>query len=250
MTTTPAGPGLAIESSVRRRILDELVGLGPGDCDGVRPGRSAAEIGELLGLHVTTARFHLDRLIEAGVVEGFREARGTVGRPRKLYAARFEALPAGRANRPYRELAEILKDLWGQAQRGEAVDAAAAGYAWALEHPFGVDAGPRARTVGAWLVKVEQLTQVVATWGHTCTITLLDGGRSVQVGLGDCPFAAVAHRQPRLVSELHRGILTGVLVRLGEPEVGVEVAAIDERDCCTATLTTRTTLTTVVGARR
>ena len=252
MTAQPAEDRrpLVIASSVRRRIIDELLSLGPGSEGGPRPGLSAAQIGERFGLHVTTARFHLDRLIEAGVVEGFSESRRTVGRPRKLYAARFDALPSGRADTHYRALSEILAELWERSRDGEDVDPARAGHTWALERELGIDPTPRATSAGQWLVKVERVAAVVSQWGHRCSITLLDGGESIELVLGQCPFAAVAHHQPELVRELHRGILTGVLARLGEPDVEVLVAAIDDDDACVGLLRTRTPLAYPVGARR
>lgn len=242
-------PNLVVASSVRRRVLDQLVPLGPGAEGEPRPGLSAAEIGERLGLHVTTARFHLDRLIEAGVVEGFTESRGTVGRPRKLYAARADALPAGRLDAPFRELSDILSELWSSAREGQEIDAALAGYQWALAHPLDVEATARARTVGAWLVKVEQVVQVVARWGNTGSLTLLDGGQAVEVRLASCPFAAVARHRPDIVRELHRGIITGVLSRIGEPDVEVSFAPMGDDEACVGVLRTRTPLSMPVGGR-
>lgn len=247
--TTPTPAALVVASSVRRRVLDQLLPLGPGAEGEPRPGLSAAEIGERLGLHVTTARFHLDRLIEAGVVEGFTEVRGTVGRPRKLYAVRAEAVPH-RAHSPYRELSDILAELWEQAREGRDIDPALAGYRWALGHDLQVEATDRARTVGAWLAKAERLVTIVGRWGNRGSIVLLDGGDGIELTLASCPFAAVARHRSDIVRELHRGIITGVLSRLGEPDVEVSFAPMDEHECCVGILRTRTPLAMPVGGRR
>jgi predicted ArsR family transcriptional regulator len=47
----------------------------------------AAELAALLGLHVTTVRFHLDALCDQGVIARTRIKRTGVGRPRTGYAA-------------------------------------------------------------------------------------------------------------------------------------------------------------------
>ena len=63
-------------SRVRRSIVDQLSALPRLAVEG-RPtrdrGLTAAELGEVLGLHSTTVRFHLDRLVAAGVL---REVTG------------------------------------------------------------------------------------------------------------------------------------------------------------------------------
>src|SRR5690606_21973924 len=47
----------------------------------------APVIARTLGIHITTARFHLNALIDAGLVEGTWLPSETVGRPRKGYLA-------------------------------------------------------------------------------------------------------------------------------------------------------------------
>ncbi|MGH3847883.1 MAG: helix-turn-helix domain-containing protein, partial [Pseudonocardiaceae bacterium] len=65
-----------------------------------------SEVAERVGLHANTARFHLDALVEAGMVERAMEDREQPGRPRTLYTARPDGARAGQ--RSYRLLAEIL----------------------------------------------------------------------------------------------------------------------------------------------
>ena len=66
-----------LSSQVRRRIVD-LVRHSPGRL-------AAADLSSALELHVTTVRFHLDQLEQAGVLRSDRERRRAVGRPRKVY---------------------------------------------------------------------------------------------------------------------------------------------------------------------
>lgn len=69
---------------------------------------SAAEVAELPGLHLTTARFHLAAMVGEGLVEQATEPRTTPGRPRVLYAARAGAKLGPRS---YGLLAEMLVEL-------------------------------------------------------------------------------------------------------------------------------------------
>ena len=64
-----------LTSPTRRAIL-ELLREAP-------DGLGASEAAAPLGLHVTTVRFHLERMVAAGVV-GTAQRRGSVGRPRKM----------------------------------------------------------------------------------------------------------------------------------------------------------------------
>ncbi|MCH8627575.1 helix-turn-helix domain-containing protein [Arsenicicoccus piscis] len=102
------GPLLA--SSMRRQILEVLLDRGT--------PLSAAEVGDLVDLHVTTARFHLDTLVAAGVVEASREDRHRVGRPRKLYGVVPQAVLGQAGRRP--RAAHALDDLPGRVWRHRA----------------------------------------------------------------------------------------------------------------------------------
>lgn len=85
---------LAVPS--RRRLLDAL-----------RASDEPMEIRGLVaavGLHVTTARFHLAVLERAGLISRTADRAGRPGRPRQLYTA---VLPA-EATEGHRQLAQVL----------------------------------------------------------------------------------------------------------------------------------------------
>lgn len=65
---------------------------------------SAAEVSEAMTLHVNTARFHLDGLVEDGLAERTTQPRDTPGRPRILYASEGPTI----GPRSYELLAEML----------------------------------------------------------------------------------------------------------------------------------------------
>ena len=84
--TTPAQLG---ES--RSRVLAVLQDAGT--------SLGVAEVAHQLKLHPNTARFHLDGLVDAGLVDRGTEDRDQPGRPRTLYTARPEGARAGRDHR-------------------------------------------------------------------------------------------------------------------------------------------------------
>lgn len=68
----------ALASASRRQVLDSLLASSePLD---------ASAVADRLGLHVTTARFHLDQLTAAGLAQRRVGAEKRRGRPRLLYA--------------------------------------------------------------------------------------------------------------------------------------------------------------------
>ncbi|OIO54228.1 MAG: ArsR family transcriptional regulator, partial [Propionibacterium sp. CG1_02_60_36] len=100
-----------------------------------RRGGSAtsAELASDLGIHPSTARFHLDRLVEQGRVEATRRHRATRGRPHTVFT-----LVSDEGPRAYRLLAQMLVDevaisnnptamamrigqRWGRHRRGDLI---------------------------------------------------------------------------------------------------------------------------------
>lgn len=68
---------------------------------------SVAQVAQATGLHVNTARFHLDGLVTDGLAERLSEERSTPGRPRILYAAAVDTT----GSRSYGLLSEMLTGL-------------------------------------------------------------------------------------------------------------------------------------------
>ena len=87
-------PGMALLTSpVRRQILDVLAQLPvqatPKEPKTRRDGLTAAELGARIGLHVTTIRFHVDQLLEAGLVCANDISNGVEPQARFSPARRF-----------------------------------------------------------------------------------------------------------------------------------------------------------------
>lgn len=186
---------------------------------------SAQEVGERAGLHLNTARFHLDRLVADGLAARADEARATPGRPRAVYTAAGSD-PGPRA---YALLAEMLAGLVDTLD--DAVQAASAtGRAW-----------------GAHLVERAPPSQPVDAAGATeRVVRLLDelGFRPAAVPLGDgvelrlrhCPFREVAQRHPDVVCGMHLALLQGALAELRAPLRAAGLEPFAEPDLCLARL--------------
>jgi predicted ArsR family transcriptional regulator len=165
---------------------------------------SAAEVAASTGLHLNTARFHLDALVEDGVAERTSEPRATPGRPRVLYTAEGPA-PGPRS---YALLAEMLTGLV----------ASLAG------------AGPAAVTAGkAWgrhlVERVSPTERVDAEEGVARLNRVLDAigfepeARAAQreIHLHHCPFREVAEKHTDVVCAIHLGLMQGALEELRAP---------------------------------
>lgn len=143
----------------------------------------AAAVAEAAGIHLTTARFHLDQLVASGSVMRAPDPEGMVGRPRVRYspAAVVRADPARAA------MVTALADALDGAPDGPA-RARAAGREWASGLPDAVD-----------------LTAVLERLGFA------PAAEGSGIRLRACPFADAARAHPGIVCEVHRGIIDRVL---------------------------------------
>ena len=227
-----------LDSPVRREIVDLLANLPPDVGEGgVLAGLTASELAEELGLHVTTIRFHLDRLVAGDLVDS--ELRtGQVGRPRKVYRFRPRNLPGMGVDSAYRALAELLAESWGAGEPGERVSPEQAGARWALRHATpGRGDEPSARTPGAWIGKVGATVDLLGRWGYTPELRTTDDGRTAELTILDCPFLQLAQSNTDVVCGVHRGLLRGAMEAVGEPNTRVVLRPFVGPGRCLATLT-------------
>jgi len=226
-----------LASPVRRAIvgsLERFAESGGGSGAAVEAGgRTAAQLAQELGLHVTTVRFHLDQLELAGLVLSHFTTAFGVGRPRKVYAL------APKANQPDQS-ASHLKLLAGLLSASFSSDLTPeqAGARWMREHVT-LDRTSPANTPGAWLTKLGRLVDVLRRWGYTPNLTTTNGGRSCRIDLVDCPFLDLARANPEVVCGIHRGLLAGALDQMGEDRVEVSLQPFVGPSLCHAHVSTR-----------
>jgi predicted ArsR family transcriptional regulator len=198
---------VAVLNDPVRRALYRFVAL-----QGREVGRN--EAAEAAGVQRTLAAFHLDKLVDAGLLEaGFKRLSDRTGpgsgRPAKVYrragAEHLVSLPP----RDYRTLALVLAEvvdlLGGDEQAEEA-----------------------ARRVGERLARDhvgETVDAVLAARGYE------PYGEGAVTRLRNCPFHVLAEEHPLLVCSMNLALCRGMLAGLGEQ--GME-ARLDPRpgECC------------------
>lgn len=233
----PVDAGAALLASpVRRAIVRSLERFAEADPDpgaAAAGGMTAAQLADELGVHVTTARFHLDQLELAGLVLSHFTTVFGVGRPRKVYSVAPSTAAPDRAATHLRLLAGLLSSSFTSGLTPEQV-----GERWIHEHVSLPRTAP-ANTPGAWLTKLGALIDVLQRWGYTPNLTTTDGGRSCRIDLVDCPFMDLARANPDLVCGIHRGLLTGALDQMGEQQVDVSLQPFVGPSLCHAHISTR-----------
>ena len=152
-------------------------------------GVTAGEVAARLGLHVTTVRFHLERLAADGRVAGAAVQTGGRGRPRVVFRA--VRLPDALAGM----LAALTEAAAGEGPVAER--AQNAGERWARTLDLG-----EAGVVGA-------LADVFAQLGFAPERA--EGGLALRA----CPFLDDARRHPEVVCGVHRGLAIGIARRAG-----------------------------------
>jgi predicted ArsR family transcriptional regulator len=162
---------------------------------------SRDEAAEATAMSRSLVAFHLDKLVEAGLLRARYEApagqpRGR-GRAPKVYEPAGDGLAISIPARRYELIAEILADA-------VAADPAHAGRAAArLAHRRGRDLG-----VG-WGQRDASVGELLAELGFE---PVVQDGRVV---LRNCPFHALAVRQTALVCGLNHAFVTGLVEGLG-----------------------------------
>lgn len=191
-----------------------------------------ADVAAATGLHTNTARFHLDGLVDAGLVDRATESREQPGRPRALYSARPGSARGGQ--RSYRLLAEILTDYLASHTARPAKEALAAGLRWGrhlAQAPTGMR--PRRRPVDA-AAATRELVAMLDDVGFEPEARTLKHER--QVLLRHCPFRETAIEHEEVVCAVHLGLMQGMLTELDAPITAERLDPFVEPSLCIAHL--------------
>jgi predicted ArsR family transcriptional regulator len=176
----------------------------------------ATELAEQMGLHVTTARFHLDALCEEGAIARIRIKRAGVGRPRTGYVAVRDRLD-------YRSLSEVLALELGDTVAERRQRAERAGERWAArimadessepaEPQDDPDSSGADRVIDA---PAEMITQIFDRMGFgpelAPAVDHPEGRRERTIRLYGCPVRDLARSHPEVSCGMHLGLLRGLL---------------------------------------
>jgi predicted ArsR family transcriptional regulator len=190
----------ALAVPARRRLLELLREEGP---------LPTQQLADRTGLHLTTVRFHLDVLLSAGLVEAAISPTGGPGRPRQI----FTAVPDQPAeDDAHRSLVGLLAAEFATDPADTQARAERAGHRWA--ETFAPD--PRS---GARRASTDQAALHVRDTFDRLGFAprLISEGRAQRIELHACPFREAARTHPDVICAAHRGLLRGMLARLGAP---------------------------------
>jgi predicted ArsR family transcriptional regulator len=217
MGTVPNGPSAETIDTPRHRALGSanrvaILRL----VSAADAGLTAGDVAERTGLHFSTVRAHLDRLVEAGLLMKARASAGGPGRP----AWRYRTAAAEPAPAPYRTLAAALLEHLATSGGG-APAAVQAGQAWGRRLAASVTeaAGPVEATVAVLHELGFDPQRQPADSASTRDETLPEAvGGEVEVHLHTCPFLDLVGPQPDVMCALHAGMIRGVLQASGAPD--------------------------------
>jgi predicted ArsR family transcriptional regulator len=220
---SPAAEGLSalasLDDPLRRRLYDFVCGA----CEPVSRDQAAVHA----GIGRTLAAYHLDRLVEVGLLTAdFRRPEGRsgpgAGRPAKLYARAEREYSVSLPPRDYELLARLLV---------EAVEHDGTG---AVRTALGEVAERAGRQAAETALSATEgtaenagtLTSALRTCGYEPATT---AGGDIQ--LGNCPFHRVAQAHTDTVCGLNLRLLEG-LVDAIEPRAGRAALEPEAGRCC------------------
>lgn len=214
--------GIAVLAEpVRRSLFDFVVRS--------RTAVSRDQAAEGLGVPTHTAKFHLDRLVEEGLLEvEFRRLTGRTGpgsgRPAKLYRRTDRELAVCLPERHYDLLSRILARAVAEATTtGEAVSTVVARVARDEGEAWGSAVGQPLDSE-----ELDRLASALAAGGYEPWI------EEQAMFLGNCPFHRVAQEQTELVCGLNLEFVSGVATGVGCSTLATRLDPGEERCCVSA----------------
>ncbi len=183
------------------------------------------------GIGRSLAAFHLDRLVEAGLLRTeFRRLSGRTGpgagRPSKLYRASDREVRAVLPQRRYEVAAELFAEALAAPGAGaDNLAEAASSYGNELGQEARRRAGPRA----GQRRRFESLQSVLRDAGY---MPVVEEGES-ELRMLNCPFHELAQRHRQLTCGMNLALVQGMLDGAGLPPAA---ARLDSRPglCCVA----------------
>ncbi|MFE3499019.1 helix-turn-helix transcriptional regulator [Kitasatospora sp. NPDC059160] len=180
----------ALHDPVRRRLYEYVSAQG---CE-----VSRNEAAEAVGVTRTLAAHHLEKLVEAGLLEsGSRRLTGRsgpgAGRPAKVYTRTRAELGVSLPARDYRTAAELLAEAAERAGLDDGLRAAAR------------RRGEAERGAAAPCGGLDEAVALLAARGYE---PRLEEGA---IRMRNCPFHSVAERFPPLVCGMNLALLEGLL---------------------------------------
>lgn len=190
------------------------------------------EAANAAGISRKLAAFHLDRLVEAGLLDASYDrsddTAARVGRTPKRYSPADVEVAVTIPDRDYELVGEILLDAIGEADAS-------------VREAVGRVSRERGRLVGAQARTERRLGRVGPERGLAIVAELLGRHGFEPAATPDgliqrnCPFHRFAQRHPALVCGMNRDFVDGVLEGLGVRRLGATLDPADGRCCVIVT---------------
>ena len=199
----------------------------------------ATELAARMGLHLTTVRFHLDRLCDEGVVARTRLAPTGVGRPRTGYVAVRDRLD-------YQSLAEILALELGDNTEQRRRRAERAGRRWAERITAGTPERLAEQPSDSLNHQAATTAEIFRRMGFGPELAPPQepsgANRQRTIRLHTCPVRDLARAHPEVGCAMHLGLLEGLLAHRptrrtsspAQPELHAQLEPFVEPDLCIA----------------
>ena len=199
---------------------------------------STSDIADVLDLHPNTVRPHLERLREVGLLEVESASQGSVGRPQHRYMLTEGAPSLGLEPPAYPLLADLLAQLAAELGPRDD-DVAEVGRTWGRHEAEASGDGEAERGTTRLSEDspcVATLVAELAELGFDPSTSCADA--STTVSFTRCPYRELAEAHPELVCSLHRGIVEGIVERLGGASVAT-FATLEDKNPCRVELVVR-----------
>lgn len=187
-----------LSDDVRRRLYEFL--------RVARRPVSRDEAAEAVGVSRKLAAFHLDKLVDAGLLRTVSMAAGIrrVGRPPKVYEPNDADLHVSIPARRHEVLAEILVQAVAGEQHDGSVKAAAMRAAYQRGLAAGAGGTQRGRlSADEAMASAERMLAEYGFEPYRCDAAC--------IRLSNCPFHPLAQQEPRLVCGLNHAFILGML---------------------------------------
>lgn len=191
--------------------------------------QGAAEVALTVGVHLNTARFHLDALVTEGQVVRGTAPRTEPGRPKVVYSPAPGA-GARDGSRSFRFLADILTGIVSSSVPDPVGTATEAGRAWGnylTDTPAPNERISAEEAQRRLVANLESMGFVPET---------KEEGAERRINLHHCPFREVAQRQPDIVCAIHLGLMQGTVATLKAPLKAERLEPFVTPHLCVATL--------------
>ncbi len=215
----------ALDDPVRRKLFEHVRGAG-------HPV-TREEAADAAGISRSLAAFHLDKLVERGLLAfSYSRSEGRsgpgAGRPAKVYRPTPGEVNVSIPERHYDVIGKLLVDsvLAEKKERGDRIDVAADVAANAgREIGESVRAELRMRPPGPERT-LATATEVLRARGYEPYTA--EGG---EVRLRSCPFHGVARHAPELVCRMNRAFIDGIIRGMGNSSVEAALEPMPGQ-CC------------------